>query len=39
MSDWLKHLQASLALYPGLPLKDVIEIAKTTYYEKSKTKA
>ena len=28
MSDWLKFLQTQLTENPGIPLKEVIEIAK-----------
>ena len=31
MSEWLKHVKATMRLNKGLPLKEVLKIAKTTY--------
>ena len=32
MSDWLNHIVYELDKNPGLPLKEVISIAKVTIY-------
>ena len=32
MSDWLNHIVYELDKNPGLPLKEVIDIAKVTIY-------
>ncbi len=32
MSDWLNHIVYELDKNPGLPLKEVINIAKVTIY-------
>ena len=34
MSDWLTHLKKEIALNPGKPLKEVIEIARLTIHNK-----
>lgn len=31
MSEWLKHVKATMKMNKGLPLKEVLKIAKKTY--------